>query len=291
MPRDKLFGEWFKVKKWKWYLVDLRNFHKPVLVRKHLDNKQQAEEFKERYYNKYYDVINWKEAMKYGLRDFINKKKRHKHHTAKYNYPSKYKTQHQRQIYRNTERKKMKQLKRLPKVTETAVWEILNDQPVLFITRLKYYRDNHWAFSEPVEGLHEFEKHYDWPRDIRHICNIVRVLKEYYDLGLYDTAQVAMFIYEKWKHRIKKHCDVLRANPIDEDKVIKEFKARGFLEKSEIGFNEGDNYIESIRIKPTLAHPEVCWFAGRDSKLYDHNVFDFQTGMGIPGFTKAHRVT
>lgn len=287
MPRDKFLGDRFKVKKWKWYVVDMRDYHKPVLVRKQLDSKQQAIEFRDKYYNKDFDVVDWKTAMKYGLRDFINKNRRHKHHTAKYNYPEGCKTQYQRQLFRNVQRQKMRQLKRLPKVTETAVWEILDDKPTLLITRLKHYRDNHWAFSEPVEGLNTFKKEYEWPRDIRHLCNIVRVLKEYYDPGLYDVAQVAILIYEKWKHRIRKHYDDIRAIPKDEEKVIAEFKARGFMIKSAMEFGEEECYIESIYINPQLAHPQICWHKADDSKLYDHYIYDFHAGMSIPGFTRA----
>jgi len=182
----------------------------------------------------------------------------------------------------------MKQKIRLPKITETAVWEILDDRPVLFIKRLQYYRDNHWAFSNPVEGLNEFKKRYEWPAPIRHLCNIVRVLQEYYDLGLYDMAEVAMFIYKKWGERISRHCDNVRAIPQDHVKIIKEFKARGFVEKSSMGFSAGESWVETIHITPTLAHPEVCYHAIKDQNLYDFYIYDFQAGYGIPGYTRSH---
>lgn len=287
MPRDKLLGERFKVQKWKWYLVDLRDFHKPVLVRKHLDNKMQAIQFRDKYYDKNFDVINYKVALKYGLRDFINIKKKHGQHTAKFNYPANAISQLDRQIFRNKERKKMKQKKRLPKVTETAVWEILDDQPVLFIKRLSHYRDNHWAYSKPVEGLKVFKKKYEWPKDIRHICNIVRVLNEYYNIGLYDMATVAIFIYTKWKTRIHKHCNTVSAIPKDEEKVVKELMARGFQIKSEMDFFDGESYVETIHINPQLAHPEICWHTAKEKDLYDWNIYDFQAWMGIPGYTRS----
>lgn len=288
MPRNKLLYERFKVKKWKWYIVDLRDYHNPVLIRKHLDNRAQAIRFKEKYYDKNFDVINWKKALRYGLRDFINLKRQHRWHTAKYSYPPGCNTKHKRRMFRKVERKKMRQLKRLPKVTETAVWEILDDKPTLFVKRLKYYRDNHWAYSEPVEGLIYFKKKYLWPKDIRHLCNIVRVLKEYYDLGAYDTAQVAIFIYEKWRRKIIKYCEDVRAIPRDHDKIIAEFKARGFIEKSQSTFKRSDAFVESIYIKPTLVHPTQCWFLGKDMSLYKHRVYDLQGWVGIPGFTRAH---
>lgn len=284
-----LLREWFKVKKWKWYLVDLRNFHKPVIVRKHLDNKLQAIRYRDKYYDKYFEVVDWKTAFKYGIRDYINKKKRHKWKTAKYNYPNGCNTEKLKQNFRENARKKMRQKKRLPKVTETAVWEILDDRPTLFMMRLKYYRDNHWAYSQPVEGIRVFKKKYEWPKDIKHLCNIVRVLQEYYDYGRYDVSEIAMFIYKKWKKRVIKYGESVRAIPQDHEKIIAEFKRRGFVEWDETDFEEGDSYIKTIHIQPTLFHPEVCWHRHKDIKRYDHSVFEFQTGMGIPGYTEAYQ--
>lgn len=289
MPRDKLLGERFKVQKWKWYLVDLRDFHNPVLVRKHLDSKIQAIQFRDRYYDKYFDIVNWKVAYKYGLRDFINKQRRHKHHTAKYPYPENCITQKQRQNFRNNYRKKQKQKIRMPRLTETAMWEILDDKPMVFIRRLKQFRQNHWVYSQPVEGLKAFEKKYEWPREMRYLCNIVRTLNKYYNIGSYDMVEVAIMIYEKWKKKIKKYNDTLEANPENIEKVRKEFLARGFVELSTLNFDsDNDSFVESINIQPLLAHPEECYFNYSDIKVYDHYVYDFQAKIGIPGFTRAH---
>jgi len=286
MPRDKLLGDRFKIQKFKWYLVDLRDYHKPVLVRKHLDSKIQAIQFRDKYYDKSYDIIYCKRAQEFGLRDYINKHRRHGHHTAKYDYPSDCKTQLQRQVFRNNIRKKMKQQIRRPKVTETAVWEIIDDKPILFVKRMKHYADNHWVFTEPVEGLKELQKVYPWSNQLRHLCNIVRVLNEYYDVGLYPMDKVAIFIYKKWGGRIRRHCDRYpQGNPKDGEKVSLELRARGFKEYKQ---DEEDNYIESIGISPILAHPELCWHTADERKLYDYNIYDFQTFMGIPGWCRAH---
>ena len=290
MPRDLKLGDRFKVQKWKWYVVDFRDLHDPILIRKHFDNKPQAKVFINKYYDtKNFDIIHWKAAQELGLRDYPwFSKRHHKIHTAKYDYPFDCRTQLQRQIFRNNERKKMKQQKRLPKVTETAVWDIMDDKPVLFMKRLKTYRDNHWAYTEPVEGLNIFKKKYEWPKDIRHLCNIVRTLREYYDLGLYDVAQVAIFIYKKWGARIRSHCGGVGSIPRDEEKVAKELIARGFEIKSEMDFFEEESYIETILLKPILAHPEICWHSSNEKKLYDHYVYDFQSRMGIAGYVRAH---
>ena len=291
MPRNKLLGERFKVQKFKLYLVDLRDYHNPVLVRKHLDNKIQAIKFRNKYYEKHFDIVTWKEARKYGLRDYINQQRRHKNHTAKYEYPSECITQHERQIFRNTQRDKMKKKKRRPQVTETAVWDILNDKPSLFVNRVKHYADNHWVYSKPTEGLHDFERYYSWPKDLRHLSNIIRVLDEYkYEVGLYEKFKVALVIYNKWGPRIRKYCDKFpRSNPVDEELVRQEFLARGFVEKDTLDLDiDEDSYIYSIHLKPILVHPEMCWHAYTDQPLYDYYIYDFHENMCIPGWTRTN---
>ena len=291
MPRDKLLGDRFKIQKYKWYLVDLRDYHNPVLVRKHLDSKQQAEQFRDKYYENGFDVIYWKEAREYNLRDYINKKRSHKHHTSKYQYPRDCITPQQRHIFRNVQRKKAKQKMRRPKVTETAIWEILDDQPVLFVKRVKHYADNHWVYTEPIEGLKEFQKIYEWPNELRHLCNIVRTLNEYYDVGLYEMHKVALFIYKKWGVRIRRHCDKYpQSNPRDKNKIRAELLARGFQFKHEMEFFDEDNYIETIITlgKPLMAHPELCWHLASEKGLYDYYIYDFHASMGIPGWCRAH---
>jgi len=289
MPRDKLLGDRFKVQKWKWYLVDMRDFHNPVLVRKHLDNKLQATQFRDKYYDKNFEIINYKTALKYGLRDYINKLRRHGHHTSKYNYPSECISQLDRQLFRNNERQKARQKMRAPKLTETVVWEIMDDQPVLFVKRVSHYADNHWVYSEPVEGLKEFMTRYTKLDDLRHLSNIVRVLREYYDIGLYDLVQVVFLIYNKWGARIRRHCNVHpKSMPRDHEKIVKEFKARGFVEKDTLSLDEDeDSWVESIIIKPKLVHPELCWHAAKDKPLYDHYIYDWQNHIGIPGYTRV----
>ena len=271
-------------------MVDHTNLHDPVLIRKHCETKKQARSIIDRYYNRSsYSVVSWKQAQEMDLRDYPHRSKRHhRQHLAKYEYPPDCISHWERQLYRNNERNKMKANKRLPKVTETAVWEIMDVKPILFVKRVSHYRDNHWAFSEPNEGLEIFKKQYEWPRDIRHLCNIVRVLREYYDIGFYSITEVAVFIYKKWGARIRKHCGGMKAIPRDYGKVAEEFRARGFVDKSTLNLDENtESWVESIHITPTLVHPEICWHSVNDRSLYDRNIYDFQSGMGIPGYTRA----
>ena len=288
MPRNKLFGEWFKPQKWKWYVVDLTNLHKPVLIRKHLENKSQAVSFKERYYNtKEYDIVNWKQVKKFDL-DHGPKSRKHKIHTTKWLYPEGCVTRHQKQLYRFIERRKMTKDKRLPKVTLNAIYDILEEKPVKFIKRLKAYRDNHWVYTEPVEGLRDLKKKYKWPEDLVYLSNIIRALTDYYNVGLYSKAEVAIFIYERWKSRVKAHCDVLEANPTDISKILAEFKARGFITKTSI-YNNKTSFVEvSYLIPERLVYPELCWHSGNEIEKYEHYTYDLQALVGIPGYTTAN---
>ena len=53
----ELLRERFKVKKWKWYLVDLRDFYYPVIVRVHLINKEQATWFRDKHYDNSFSQV------------------------------------------------------------------------------------------------------------------------------------------------------------------------------------------------------------------------------------------
>lgn len=264
----------------------MTDFHNPIIVRKHLDSRKQAIEFRDKYYDKRFEVIDWKTAFKYGLK--INNNKRHRWGTTKYNFPSDRKTPRQRQIYRDMQRRKLKKDIRRPKVTETAVWEILNDKPMFFIKRLKKYRDWHLAYSSPVWGFKRFIKEYKWPVYVNHLSNIVRCLEEYYDLGLYDKEEVTLLIYKKWKKYILKHLENIHAIPQKLTLVQIELEARGFIEESESGMTENDNYLKSIHIQPTLVYPEKYWHSVQDQGMYEMYVYDVVGLIGIPGYTEVH---
>jgi len=279
----------FKVNKWKWYLVDVRDYHKPVIVRKHLDSKEQAKKFKERHYDNDFEIILGKEALRYGLKDFINYKpgNRHKSNTTKYNYPDHVVTDKEKEIYRHNLKRAMQQNKRKPKITSLILTEILEDNFTLFFLRLKKRRAWHWIFSKPFYGICSFEDKYKWPYHIKYLINIIKILKKYYDYGFYDPIDVTIYIYERWKKKIQSW-DTLEANPTKKWKIKREFLARGFIEKSQSGFKESDSFVETIWIKPILVYPELCWHAGKDMEKYDHLVYDLQRLIGIPGFTSAH---
>ena len=160
---------------------------------------------------------------------------------------------------------------------------------MLFLKRLKTVRRNHWVMSQPIPGSYSFLARYRWPNKIVHLCNIARVLHRYYDLGDYRPEWVTYAIFKIWEKRIMKRCGGYMANPTNPEKVAKEFRARGFVEKSEVNFEpEVDSWVESIRLTPTLVHPELCWHKFDDRFIYDNNIYEFQRNMGIPGWSKAH---
>ncbi len=284
----------FRLKKYRWYIVDLTNPHKPEILRKHFEEKQQVERFIEKYLEGRFKPIYWKKAEEYGLKDMpmYTKRKSKLPPKPKYDYPPDCVTPYQKELYRQVVRKKRKQMKRAPKVTETAVWEILDDKPMRFIRRVRLYSKNHWVFSSPVSNFKDLKKIYPWPKELRHLCNITRTLLKFYDIGDYQPHQVALFIYKKWGAKIRKHCDKpLNCIPDDQERVIKELKARGFVPEDQVPFDlVYDSYIcTKDGVKPRLVHPQQCWHSFDESKLYDMSVFDFQVRMGIPGWVKANQ--
>ena len=66
--KNKKLRQWFKIQKWKWYVVDTSDWHRPILVRKHLDTEQQAKIFRDKYYPTF-DVIYYKKAIEYYEKD------------------------------------------------------------------------------------------------------------------------------------------------------------------------------------------------------------------------------
>ena len=106
------FHEKFRIHKWKWYLIDMGDdWHNPVVVRKHFDNKKQADQYNKKYGNKRYHSESGIVCQKIGLRDWPNNKHGHTHKIArysKYDFPPWVKTQMQKQIFRGIYRRKKK---------------------------------------------------------------------------------------------------------------------------------------------------------------------------------------
>lgn len=291
MPSDKLFRVWFKPNKWKWYIVDLRDWHKPILVRKHLDNHKQARRFREVYFDKNYTVISGRKAIELNVKDYNSHRFRHPQilKASKYEYPSHIKTAYQRKVYRTQlgNRRRNTQKNR-PVVTKTIAWEIIEDKPMKFLKRMTLYKRNHYPYSMPVAGVKQYKKKYPEIETIRHLANITRVLKKYYDLGDYHLEEVAPVIWEIWEKKIIKWCTGYETQPTDLKQIKAEFIARGFIPRDEADFEDDtDSFVETIHITPTLVYPERAWHKASEMGRFKHNVYELQKQKGIPGFTRA----
>jgi len=281
----------FYVHKWKFYLVDMRDWHNPVLVRKHFDNKNQANDFKIKYGNRNYEIILGKIALNMELRDWYNDKPNHRHPIArfsKYNFPPHVKTQMQKLIFRGNKRRKLKRKKYRPMLTYKLFRELVDQNEMLFFKRLRDYTVYYTAYSNPVKGFNSFKKEYQYPFDIVNLSAIYRCLTRYYDLGVHDPTELSIFIYEMFRERVIKW----RCGPdmsFKEEEIVKtEFLARGFIPKTDSKFEDNENaFVQTIYIKPILVYPEEAWIKGEDEVLYDHNVYELQGLVGIQGYTKA----
>ena len=281
----------FSIHKWKFYLVDMQDFQNPVVVRKHFFTKQQAIDFKLRYCNKWYETVLGKDALNMELSDWFNYKPKHRHAVAKftkYLFPPHVKTQRQKQIFRHNQRKKLIKKKRRPMINYKMLKELLDNKEVLFFKRLRNFTSYYDAYSNKVIPFKDFRKEYDYPEDIVHLSAIWKCLTRHYDLGLYNYAEVAMYIYALFPEKVKKWRGGPDMTHKNEEDVKREYLARGFVDKRHSGFTKEDAFVETIFIKPTLVYPEQCWFTGDDMVMYDHRVYDLQPMVGIQGYCRAH---
>jgi hypothetical protein len=285
------FAGKFYVHKWKTYLVDMHDWFNPVLVRKHFDNKEQAKDFKQRYCDKSYEIVTGKVALNMELRDWHNDKPKHRHPVArksKYEFPPHIKTQRQKQIYRHNKRQRLKRKKYRPMINYKQLKEILEHKEVLFFKRLSNYTSYYKAYSEHVKDFYYIRKEYDYPYDVVNVSAIVKCLDKYYNLGPYNTVEVAIYIYEIFKERVIKWLIRPDMSHKDEEEVKAEFLARGFIKKSDSKFVNNENaFVETIFIKPTLVYPEEAYFGIEGQGMYDHQVYDLQSLVGIQGYCKA----
>lgn len=281
----------FWINKWKWYVVDLRNWHKPWLVRKHLDNKKQALQFRDKYFDKHFQIISGHKAISLGLKDKINLRKKNRHSQekhSKYIFPPHVITPMQKISYRSSQRAKHK---RKVAMDFDDLMIILEDQPILFQKRLWKYKANHFPFSQPVPELKIYQKYFTWHDDLKHLSNISRCMRDYYerDIGDFPIATIAQIVYDVWGDRVKRHGESYPNTPKNVDKVVEELYARGWKGMREVDFNDKeDSFIHTINLPVILVYPELCWHGIEDKDVYDHYIYDFHDHMGIPNFTGAY---
>jgi hypothetical protein len=281
----------FRIIWWKWYIVDLRNWHKPVIVRKHLDSKKQAEKYKKDYFDRHYETVRGKEALEMNLKDWINYKKKH-HHSQVFKskwgeYPEHIKTQVQRKTWRGNRRRSMKSNKNKPKMTDKVLDEILQDKRTLFFKRLKKWKNYYQAYSKPVLGHQRFIEEYKWPVHVVKLSAIVLCLQEHYELGPHSVVDTAIYIYEGWPERVDKRLKGGSTSDKDPNEVLKEFKARGFVKERNSGYDNKCNYVASIHTDITYVYTKLAHLRYDQMALYEKNVYELLGLVGISGYTKA----
>lgn len=279
----------FKIKKWKWYIVDFRNWHRPEIIQKHFDTKEQAWDFKETYLGRGFEIVDWRKAFKKGLYKFKSQKNsRGLARNPKFKYPPNCKTQYQRQLFRNNERRRMRTDRERPKVNKRIAKEIIDNKPMLFMKRLSKYRNNHWAYSQPVKGFNRWKRRFGHDMvAVEIFSNIVRCLEKHYDLGPYLVWEVAEILYEIYPMWIEKW---LKSDPIYGPRlqyVEAEFIARGFKSIFEVNPDPKGSYVMSINLGRIYVYPERCWHHNLEKGKYKHYIYDLQAMIGIPGYTKA----
>lgn len=282
MPRPNQF----RLLWYKWYIVDLRNWYKPAIVRKHLDSRQQAKRFLKTYFNRDYDIIRGREAINMGIKPKVNMGKRNRHNQSlnpKYEYPPHIKTKLQKKIYRGNRRREMKANKNKPKLTVKVLKDILDNNISLFFKRLKRWDTYYQAYSKPVTGFYVFKKEYIYPAIVVRLSAIRLCLDKYYDTGNHDPVDVAMFIYDGWPERVMKRLKGGSTFDKVPSEVKQEFIARGFIK----GKAPKYDMVETMGLKATFHWPDMGWHNGRDIKDRDKNIYELQALVGICGYTKS----
>lgn len=281
---------YFDILWWKWYLVDLRDWYKPIVVKKHFNSKKQAKSFKKNYLGRHFEPVSGKEVKTYGVFKWTKPRKTSNPLTnkPKYDYPEDCLTEHQRKLFRNSMRRRMRTKLNQKKLREIDVWDLLDNKPQRFLRRLKRERSNHYICSKGNRQLRTLIGK-EYPNEFLHLHIIIKTLIKYgYGRATWAYADVARLIYKIWGKRI----DEKLKNPSIpfNHELVAEFKARGFIPFRDSGFNpERDNYVSTILpVKPQLVYPKRCYHSLKDKDLYEDYIYILQSKVGIPGYTKAH---
>lgn len=282
--------ERFKPDKWHWYVVDYRDWYNPKLIRKHFDNERQAKEFITiNFVDNRFGVLDGPDVMKIGVpHEYKYVQGETLGLRPKFKYPVKCVTQYQKQIYRNKIRRQMKKQEGAPKVTKDVVRKVIEDMPMLFMKRLKKWRNYHWAYSSPLKETKYWMGVFDDMRMVVKLTNITRCLIKHYDMGPYPPYQVAEKLYSMYQEWVDKW---LKSDPLYGPRLSRveaEFIARGFKPIFEVNPSEEDNYVHSIHLGQIYVHPTMCWHSYDEKKEFPFYIYDFQSMVGIPGYTGAH---
>lgn len=294
MPRKSNF----KIKWWKWYLVDVKDWRRPLLVRKHFNKEDIAVEFADKYLGDQFEPIRGYEALDLGVRDYPNIKKKYRHSfkgTTSYKYPPHIKTDHQKRIYRITQHTKRYRMKEFEPITPKEVYYLLKKRPIEFAIRTKTFRNWQWPYSKPSEHLKKYINEVEYPKYVRILTVIEKTLIKYkYDIGPWPIYHVAISIYNQYKSLLDRFTDTLlylEDNAKNRRRVREELKARGFTYMSKLEGNDlPDNcYVcEKDGLGWFIVYPQWCRLTGpvnrKDKRPY---IYDFADLVGIKGFTKC----
>lgn len=259
----------FKFKKGYFYIADFKDPESPCIIRKHFGTKAIAEECLERIkihpffrdYHESFIVLTQKEAQDLNIRvpkmKILSKFRNERYPITKYPTPPGL-TRIQRIQFRN--RMRSRNIYSDKKFKEADPLKVIDDKPVLFITRyVRYYRDYHLSFSNPINcwslahaKLKKLGK--DYPSEYTLLSNIIRVLDRFYP-GRYSRIRVAIKLYKRYGvkitlriARVRKYRfenNLIVDKPIPLSKVKPELLARGFVPRESIK-NQDASYIGSI---------------------------------------------
>lgn len=284
----------FKVQWWRWYLVDVRDWHKPRIVRKHFENKKQAIKFSRDWLGSEFEPLKGYKAMELNLKDGLNKKPKHRHPTLranKYDYPPHLKTQKEKQIFRLRLQKKQHVMKHLKPITRKDIFYMLEKKPMGFVIRTKAFSYWHWVYLEPGKNFKYYRRKMKWPNKIRTLLIIEKTLLKFkYDTGPWPLHEVVIAIYDHYKKSLDKFIN-LNKNPKNENKIKAEFIARGFVGISKVEMLPGKDQCV-VKDKDGL-NWNLCWpksaRLGMRENAKDKREYIYDLGglVGIPGYTKC----
>jgi len=285
----------FSISYIRWYLADLRDIRKPFIFKKDFLTKQFAIDYRDRYFKgEFLEPITGRDAAKIqwwpeGVTPV----------SRKYYYGTGvWYTKMEKLVIRVRKRKKLyRMLRKNNPITRQVIIDILKDKPMLFIHRYKEFRDNYWAFSDPIKSFNTSRETLTrlgeitmlYPNNFNYISNIIRTMDKYgYDVGFYNKTEIAFLIFKRWRRLFKKYFNESLEQTEDiRERVAQEYLARGFLPSGEITIDdEKDNYIKSVNLPTTLIFPQTFWHSVND-RYKDLYIYEAQRLYGIPGYCTA----
>lgn len=286
----------FSVKWWAWYLVDTRDWHKPVIVRKHFTYKKEAIDYKERWLGLEFEPIEGYKAMDLNLKDGLNKKVKHRHPTrsaSKYHFPPGVITQKQKQLYRLRQQRKVKRIMRLPELTNKGIYYLLDKKPIKFCILTKKYLNWNYPYTSDIKLLSEYIRYLKWPSYVRLACIIEKTLIENnYDIGPWPITSVIIKTMDIHLETLVKFC-VQDSTCKSPRRAKAELIARGFIPIEDSSFKlKHSDYVVTTGLGEKLIWPDKGWYEngreGRENReVDDYYITWLATNVGIPNFTRT----